>query len=878
MSLSPASRLGTYEIAALIGAGGMGEVYRARDTTLDRLVAIKVLPKSLAGDPDRIARFEREAKTLAALNHPHIAQIHGFEEAGGVRVLVMELVEGPTLEDRIAQGPIPIDQALAIAMQVAEALNAAHEQGIIHRDLKPANIKLRPDGAVKVLDFSLAKTVEPASGTNPALTATPTLTTPAQMTAVGAILGTAAYMSPEQAKGLAADKRSDVWGFGCVVYEMLSGRRPFEGDSVADLLGAILKTDPDWSRLPAGTPDGIRRLLERCLRKDCRHRLHSLADARIEIDDAQHEPLAKPLAAPRYRAWLPWTVVALTVLAALAEWVWLRRTPAQTAREVRFEVATPTTTDPTVLAVSPDGSRMVFVATSQGRGQLWLRSLGTIAAQPLPGTEDGVLPFWSPDSRSVAFFANGRLLRLDLDNGLIRPLTIAPNPLGGAWNRDGTIVFAPNYTGPIFRTTATGGDAQPVTRLEAGQSSHGFPHFLPDGRRFLYFVTGATQIPGVYVGDLSGAPAARIADADAPASFASNRLLFVRQGALYAQEFDPAALTLRGSPVAVADQIPIDAISNLAAFSASSSGTVAYRSGAAGGQRQFLWFDRSGHETGRVWESDRASASFAMAADGRHLYINRLVNGNSDIWTLDVTRGVASRVTVNPAQELNAVPSPDGSRIVFNSNRNGVYDLLVRSATGGGSEDLLLATPQNKAANDWSSDGRYILFRSPAKTTGFDLWALPTEGDHTPFPVVQTNFDERDVQFSPDARWIAYQSNESGRFEIYVQPFPKGRREQISTNGGAQVRWRRDGRELFYIALDGRLMAVPITLGPVDRTIEVGVPAPLFTTRVGGAVQGPIGWQYVPSPDGQRFLMSTVTDTHTPAITVILNWKPSGGQ
>jgi serine/threonine protein kinase len=453
LSLSPGTRLGTYEIGALIGAGGMGEVYRARDTTLDRLVAIKVLPKSLAGDPDRIARFEREARTLAALNHPHIAHIHGFEASGGVLALVMELVEGPTLEDRIAQGQLPLDEALAIARQVADALNAAHEQGIVHRDLKPANIKLRPDGAVKVLDFGLAKTLDPVSGASPGVTATPTITTPAQMTAIGTVLGTAAYMSPEQAKGLAADRRSDVWGFGCVVYEMLSGRRPFAGDGVADMLAAILRAEPDWSRLPAGTPEGIRRLLERCLRKDCRLRLHSLADARIEIDDSQHAPLAKPLAAPRYQAWLPWTVVALTVLAAFAEWAWLRRTPAETRREVRFEVATPTTTDPTSLTVSPDGSRIVFVAMSQGRGQLWLRSIGTIATQPLPGTEDGVLPFWSPDSRSVGFFANGRLLRLDLDNGLIRPLTIAPNPLGGAWNRDGTILFAPNYTGPRSRSS-----------------------------------------------------------------------------------------------------------------------------------------------------------------------------------------------------------------------------------------------------------------------------------------------------------------------------------------------------------------------------------------------------------------------------------------
>ena len=885
MTLLPGVRVGPYEVLAKLGEGGMGEVYRARDTKLNRDVALKVLPDALAADAERLSRFRREAQVLASLNHPAIASIYGFEDSAPTgsgqavtHALVLELVDGPTLADRVTRGPIPLDEALPIAAQIAEAVDAAHEQGIIHRDLKPANIKLRPDGTVKVLDFGLAKALEPSSPINSGLTAALTITTPAQMTAAGTILGTAAYMSPEQAKGAAADKRCDAWAFGCVLYEMLTGRLAFEGDSVAEVLGAIFKTEPDWNRLPAAVPEGIRRLLRRCLQRDRRLRQQSLGDARIEIEEAMREPARAVAVAPRRRAWLPWTAAALATLAGLAEGLWLRRSPPEPAREVRFEVATPTTTDPTSLAVSPDGAKIVFVATSEGRRQLWLRSLATIEARPLAGTEDGLAPFWSPDSRSLAFFSGGRLNRLDLDNGLVRALAIAPNPLGGAWSRDGTVLFTPNYTGPIFRTSATGGDAQPLTRMETGQASHAFPAFLSDSRHFLYFVTGTTGSPGVYIGQLDGQSSSRLLDADAPAVFALNQVLFVRQGTVFAQEIDLAALALRASPVAVAEQVPVEATSNLAAVSASPSGTLAYRSGAAGGERRFIWFDRSGRELEKVWESDRAVSQMSISADRRHLFVSRLVNGNTDIWAVDVARGVPRRVTFDPAADLQAVPAPDGARIVFNSNRSGLYDLYVTSAAGNGSEDLLLATPQNKSPGDWSSDGRFVLFRSPGKTTGFDLWALPMDGDRKPFPVVQTNFEERDGQFSPDGKWIAYQSNESGRFEIYVQPFPKGSREPISSGGGAQVRWRPDGRELFYIALDGRLMAVPITYAAGGRRIEAGVPVPLFTTRVGGALQGPNQQQYVVSTDGQRFLMSTVTETRTPAITVVLNWKPGAAE
>jgi serine/threonine protein kinase len=884
LALNPGTRLGPYEVTALLGVGGMGEVYRATDTNLKRQVAIKVLPASFAGDGDRLVRFQREAEVLAKLNDPHIAQIYGLEKTDSVTALVMELVEGPTLADRIAKGAIPIDEALPIAKQIAEALETAHEKGIIHRDLKPANIKVRPDGTVKVLDFGLAKAMEPA-GIAPDASQSPTRLRQGfgeagfspSMTQAGTILGTAAYMSPEQAKGESADRRADVWAFGCVLYEMLAGRRAFDGDSIGEVVAEVFKAEPDWNRLPAEIPESIRRLLRRCLNKEQRLRLQSIGDARIEIEEAQHQPPARPLTPTSLSSRssrLAWVAAALVTLGALVHAVWVQRRPAGLMSEVRFEIATPTTTDPFSVAISPDGAKIVFVAESEGRPRLWLRPLDAVIARPLAGTDDAFFPFWSPDGRSLGFFASGRLNRIDLDSGLVRQLANAPFPLGGAWNRDGTILFTPNFTGPIFSISATGGQPAPLTRIEAPQASHRFPQFLPDGRRFLYFATGTTETRSVYIGQLDGGVASRLLDADASAVYAPRHLLFVRQDKLFTQEFDPSSLALHGDPITVADQIPVDATSNLAALSASLSGTVVYRSGPAGGERQFVWFDRSGVEIRRVGDSGVAVPSLSMSPDGRRLCITRRVNGNMDIWMLDVQGNKLSKVTSDPAEDAAPVWSPDGSRLAFNSNRSGVYDLYVKSMTDSEPEHLLLATPENKAPVDWSVDGRFLLYRSPGKTTGFDLWALPMDGERKPFPVVQTKSEERDGQFSPDGKWVAYQSDESGRVEIYAQPFPAGKRELISTGGGAQVRWRPDGKELFYIALDGRLMAVPIRLDSAGQTIEAGAPAPLFATRVGGAIQGGNNQQYVVSPDGQRFLMSTVTETHTPAITVILNWTP----
>ncbi len=854
----------------------MGVVWRAHDVKLQRDVALKLLPDHFSGDPERLARLQREAQVLASLNNPNIAQVFGLEESDGRCCIAMEFVEGQTLQQRLKRGPVPMDEGLTIAKQIAEALEAAHERGIIHRDLKPANIKLTGDGQVKVLDFGLAKTVQEQQSV--ALSNSPTVV---DATVSGVILGTAAYMSPEQAKGKAADRTSDVWAFGCVLYEMLTGQAAFDGETVSEILAGVMKTEPRWDVLPAETPSAVRRLLGRCLQKDRRSRVQHIGDARIEIEEAVRPSDRDGGVTHPRRTPLTWTLVVISILLVVAMAImWVRQRAAPSLTEVRFEFNTPQTSDPypVSLAISPDGQQIVFVGTFDGQPQLFLRSLNSVSARPLTGTEGGFYPFWSADGGSIGFFAGGKLRRIDIDGGLVRVLANAPNPVGGTWNRDGTILFTPNYTGPIFRTSAAAEESVSLTRIDGSQASHRFPQFLPDGRHFLYYIPSSVEVRGVYVGNLDGGAPIRLLDADAPASYAATgHLLFVREGRIIAQKFDPAKLMLTENPFPVAEQVMGVTDSSAAGLSVSVAGPIVYRAGSPSGQRQFIWFDRSGKETGVAGTPDSVpSRDPSIAPDGRRVGFHRTVNGNVDIWILDLPLSLLSRFTFDTAADSNPVWSPDGSRVVFNSNRRGVYDLYQKPADGNGSEDLLLATSQNKAPVDWSPDGRFILFRSPATATGFDLWALPMTGDRKPFPVVQTAFEERDGQFSPDGKWIAYQSNESGRSEILVQSFPgPGGKSQVSTNGGAQVRWRPDGKELFYVALDGRLMAVPIDVAPNRQTLEAGVPVPLFLTSIGGAIQGAFKQQYIVSRDGQRFLMnSVVTQAATSPVTVILNWQP----
>jgi len=884
VTLAPGTRLGAYDVIALIGAGGMGEVYRAKDSKLHRDVALKVLPDLWANDSDRLARFQREARVLASLNHSQIAAIYGVEEVEGVHALILELVEGPTLADRIAQGPIPLDEALPIARQIAEALEAAHELGIVHRDLKPANIKLRQDGTVKVLDFGLAKALGGDSSTAH-VSMSPTITSPAMMTGAGVILGTAGYMAPEQAKGKPADARSDIWAFGVILYEMLTGQSGFGGETMVEILSGVLKSDPDWAALPATTPPQVRSLIRRCLQKDRARRLRDIADARFQLEEALNESPGPTRAGPtpasaRSSRERPLWMAAMFVVAIAASSItalYLRRVPIE-APETRFQIVTPPTEAGglTQLAISPDGRQVVFSATTGGKTQIWLRPFDSETAQPIAGTEGGRYPFWSPDSRSIGFFAEQKLKRIGIAGGTAQTLADGgsdnTSTYGGTWNADGTILFAPSNLAPIYRIPATGGKAVEATRLDAPrQLAHRFPQFFPDGRHFLFYATGAAGVQGVYVGSLDSLDTQRLFDADTAAVFAPpDHVLFVRQETLFAQRLNLEGLQLVGDPFPVTERVVVNP-NNFAsvALSASAAGPLAYRT-AIPEPRQLIWVDRSGRQLGTVGDPDTAEpGNIRLSPDGRTVALNRRVGGNTDVWLIDTARGVPRRFTFDAAVDQGAIWSSDGSRIAFHSSRKagGLYDLYQKPVAGAGAEEILFESSENKNIHDWSVDGRFVLFANQSPKTARDLWALPLGGDRKPFVVVQTGFEENVARFSPDGRWVTYQSNESGRNEVYIQPFPgAGRNWQFSTKGGINAQWRGDGQEIFYLAPDNRLMASRVTFAANGTIVEAGTPVALFTMRPGS--------QYAAAPDGQRFLINMpLEDAATPPITVVMNWK-----
>jgi serine/threonine protein kinase/Tol biopolymer transport system component len=883
MSLAAGSRVGAYEIISALGVGGMGEVWRATDTRLKRQVALKVLPAAFVTDPERIARFQREAEVLAALNHPNIAQIYGIEEAGGVTALVLELVEGPTLSDRIAKGPIPIDEALPIAKQIAEALEAAHEQGIIHRDLKPANIKVRDDGTVKVLDFGLAKLAEPGvtSAARPASsTESPTITSPAMMTGIGVLLGTAAYMSPEQAKGRAADRRSDIWAFGCVLYEMLTGEPAFRGDEISETLAAVIKDEPDWTALPSNTPESIQRLLRRCLAKERGRRLSDAGAARLEIDEANQTPTPSPVAVSRTSERIAWlAALVLTATAAVTAMVIFRPAVAPTP-ELRLEIATPPTTDAVSFALSPDAANLVFVAATDGPPRLWVRSLRDGSTRPLAQTAGAIHPFWSPDSQAIGFFADGKLKRIQVDGSALQVLANAPADAGATWSRNNVIVFAPTLIGPLYRVASIPSSSEPttVTRV-GGDQAHRFPQFLPDGRHFFYSVVEAGTA-AVYLGSLENLESRRLLDADAGATLADpGHLVFVRQGTLFAQPFDSTTRSLRGEPVPLAEVIAADRFGHVG-LSTSPTGGIAYRTGSGLPARQFIWFDRTGNEIKRVGDPDaQGDIDPVLSVDEKLVALRRGV-GHATIWFLNTDRGQLSRF----GEGAYPLLSPTGRDVMYSigpanpgthQHTGPGYDLF-RKPIDGGIETPVFNSPEIKTPMDWSSDGAFVLYRRNLGTLAtYSLWALPLDGSGKPIEVSSGSFTSREGQFSPDVKWIAYQSDESGQFEIYLQRFPgKENKTLVSVKGGAQVRWRSDGKELFYLGLDGRLMAVPVQLTPSGPPV-IGDSTPLFMTQVGTPVPSLSRQQYVVSNNGQRFLMNTVLDEgKVPGITLLLNWKP----
>jgi Tol biopolymer transport system component len=903
------SRLGPYEILAPIGAGGMGEVYRARDSRLGRDVAIKVLPRTFSEDPDRRSRFEREARVLAALNHPHIAAIHGFEEADGVGALVLELVEGPTLADRLREGALTARESITIARQIAAALEAAHEKGIIHRDLKPANVKLASgDGAVKLLDFGLAKALEPKVESS--LSQSPTLTSDG--TRVGVVLGTAAYMSPEQARGQTVDKRTDIWSFGCVLYEMLAGRRPFPGQTISETVAGIIGDEPDWTALPPDLPPRVSWLVRRCLEKDLKRRLHDIADARIELDDELSDAgrtrstavrSAPTIDATRAStanrthekiAWIAAGVSFAGLVAVLALGRGARsvdeaeiatyNTSIVLQDELRTSLASPAGR----FALSPDGRRLAVVATDlSGRTMLWLRPLDTSVAQPLAGSEDATFPFWSPDSRFIAFVAQNKLKKIDVSGG--PPVTICDADIAapGAWNRDNVILFTPKGASPLFRVSSGGGTPTPVTTLDvaAGDAQHWYPSFLPDGRHFLYFVVGSkqrgmTDPRAINIGSLDAdEPSRELVAGGSNAKYANGHIIYLREGTLVAHAFDAERLELRGLPVPLVEEVQIAGAGSTGvagAFSVSDTGLLVYQTGFAV-RSQLAWFDRSGARTAALGdEADYADVSLSPDDSRAAVSILDPSLGSRDVWLYDIARGTRERFTFDRGDDFAPIwARPAGDRLVFSSRRQGAINLYEKPARGGDAEKLLLQDPLGKFASHWSADGRFITYIGGGGIiVRSDLWVLPLSGDRKPYPFVDTTFVESQGQFSPDGRWMAYMSNESGRQEVYVRPFPgPGDKWLVSSAGGGWPRWRRDGREIFYVARDGTLMAVSVNAA--GSSFVVGAGRPLFKVRMRPIVRLD-AYSYEVTADGQRFLMNTFVEEATPpAITLVVNWPRS---
>jgi eukaryotic-like serine/threonine-protein kinase len=896
MALATGSRLGSFEILAGIGAGGMGEVYRARDAKLGRDVALKVLPEAFARDAERMARFQREAKVLASLNHPNIASIYGLEDSGATHALVMELVEGPTLADRIKAGASPIDEALRIAKQITEALEYAHERGIVHRDLKPANVKVTNDDAVKVLDFGLAKAIE-GDAASIDIATSPTMSRMA--TLAGVLLGTAAYMSPEQAKGKPVDRRADIWAFGSVLYEMLTGKMAFSGETVTDTLAAVIMRDPDWSQLPSATPIRVRVLLQRCLQKDPKQRLRDIGDARISLEEVlAGAPDAAPDAArpARLRA-LPWIVVAaLAIAVAALAWVHLRTSnaPAGIPDVVRFEIPSDAKLPAGgPFAVSPDGRQLAYSVTgSDGIVRLWIRALDSLEARPLGGSESaGIGPFfWSADSRYIAFGDGPKLKRIDVNDGGVETLCDVPGSLalGGSWNRDGVIIFG-QATGPIMRVAASGGSASPLTVRDPshGEISHAFPSFLPDGRHFIYSRYMSKSLgTGLYIGSLDARPeeqsskplmAAEAGGVYVPSPDSDpGQLLFIRGGALLAQSFDPRGLKLVGEPVTVSDRVGL--FRNYGLFSASTNRVLVFRESTGGGNFQLGWFDTQGKTLGTAEGYSSQFVSVSVSPDGARAIESRF-DQIPVLWLTDFSRGTSTRFTFGASYAVGGAWSPDGSQIIFCSYYDGQFDLYQKPANGLKDAELLLrSSSDRKFPTDWSRDGRFVLYDVASPQTKKDIWVLPLGGDKKPFPLLQTESNEQDGRFSPDGDWIAYVSNESGRDEIYVRTFspdaPGGASDAggkwlISTGGGTGPRWRRDGKGLYYVAADGNLMAVDVATA---TGFQSGTPKALFHIPTSG--EGNLGQSWDVAPDGKRFLFPVpASGQDTIPFTVVLNWQ-----
>ncbi len=899
------AKLGPYEITAKLGEGGMGEVYRARDSKLERDVAIKVLPTAFVADPERLARFEREAKLLAQLNHMSIAHIYGMEASGDSHALVMELVEGPTLAERLARGPLPLDEALPIARQIAEALEEAHEKGIIHRDLKPQNVKASRDGKVKVLDFGLAKAMDPAVGSStaadlarsPTLMQSPTLTA-MKGTQLGVILGTAAYMAPEQARGAAVDERADIWAFGVVLYEMLTGSSLFAADTVTDTLAGVLKSDIDLGKLPAATPAAIRRLLRRCLERNPRNRLHSIADARIVLDEVisgraeERDGPAGTSEAPGRRRRLTWILAATTALATVAAVVLgllqLRPPAVEPAQVLRLEITPPETSSPTnrggYFALSPDGRFLVMVED----GELWVRPLDAAAARRIEGIEDASYPFWSPDSAWIGFFEGGELRKVARDGGRAQKICAAPGGRGGTWSSQGVIVFSDRFgDNGLSQVSAQGGTPAAVTKTDgkAGIEVHRYPQFLPDGKSLLFLDLAPTPArSGVFLGTLDGGKPQRVlADANQAIYARAGRngagfLFFRRDSTLMAQPFDLASRKTSGEAIPLADGAGLGANTASGAFTLSDTGLLA-SSASAVASSELVWFDRSGKRGDRLGTDNAATGDFlglSIAPDGRHVAF--AVGDPPNVFVQSLPEGEPSRFTFGPAPGwMDPIWSPDGSEIAYATQDLAglpVFELRRRRADRAGAEETLTKSKKAIYPWDWSPDGRSIVY------SDWDghLWMLPLEGERKPVAYAAVSANQAYGQFSPDGRLLAYASDEQGKSEVFVATMPpSGALWQISTGGGSMPRWRHDGRELYYRADDGTLMAVALGAGAGAAALEGrAAPQPLFP----GIPSSGNSWifTYAPTNDGQHFLVATARKGARPPIHLLVNWPAAIAQ
>ena len=888
MTVAAGQTLLHYRLLDKIGAGGMGEVWRALDTTLDREVAIKILPEALANDGERLARFEREAKVLASLNHPNVATVHGYHDAGGVRFLVMELVPGETLEERVRRGALPVDEAVGIAKRIAEGIEYAHERGIVHRDLKPANVKLTPDGGVKVLDFGLAKAIsgDPTMSGGPTSTPTviPTLTSVG--TVAGMILGTAAYMSPEQARGIGVDRRADIWAFGAVLWEMLTGKRLFEEETASDTLAAVLRAPIEWSQLPASIPANLVRLLKRCLERDPKKRLRDIGEARIALDGPLEEPGAAapvvPVSPPRSIAkTLIWaSALVVTAMAGVAVVGILKGTPraADTTSVVRFNIGAQDKMDNLAWPrISPDGTMIAFQARGEsGKTSIWVRRLDTLQAQELPGTEGATRHWWSPDSRFLAFFIGNQLKKIAATGGPPQLLAEGEGGADGTWGEGGTILFDGRAVDPIHRVSASGGTFTQVTTPDAskGEAGHAWPFMLPDGKHFLYLAMPSTpdKKATIMAAELGKPGAKPVVQTNSRVEYASGYILYVLDGTLVAQRFDPEGLAVKGDPVPVGERVIFDS-NGASGFSMSSTGTLVYLSGAVAANSDLIWVDRNGREIGKVGEPG-AYRDLALSPDETRIVygLGEERNQSENLWVRDLRRDVASRLTFGSGTEFWPVWSPDGRRIAYAADeKNGSPSLYERDAGGTGAERAVYSDDKGPLGpTSWSNDGKWIVLNFLPATRRLQIKLLSTQGDNKLVDFAVGDFTQAAGRISPDGRYLAYTSTEGGTREAYVQTVPPGAGKwQISSGGSTGIQWRADGKELFFTTLADDFVAVPVE---TKAGFEPGIPKVLFRRAISRTTAAAAGARWAVSNDGQRFLINAARETRGADFSVVLNW------